>query len=385
MDMSDSRVCWNGMRAWWWLLFLAPAAVPDSRQDTALLAQHLRAIRGVLTIPEASYRSLQAEYLAWIDARVKAAESTEAMNQELRAAGLFDALDDTVDSTKSNAGFLGELSTRSVRGSSDLVVVVAGNYGAALCTVDDTAIVYRRPSLTRIAAINATSTLDGYWYHLSGIDVGPSDKDGNRLIATGWTISSCNSAWNGKRIRIDRTNGTTVRNLLARSLNARDRDSEENISASAGQEIVTFYYDGASGESYLLSTSSIARYRISGGRTIRETPIALTRVGFLYEWLRMEDSEAQRWAESAAVERRNASLANRASIFEWEQLARCAGTPPVWELAVRYENGSRLVFRLAGERATDLHMLAITDRLTPTCAVVDLANGISSIAAELPW
>jgi hypothetical protein len=72
------------------LFVTAPStSVAETAPDTGRLAAHLKAIRGKRALTAAEYRDLQAEYMDWIDARVKAGVSLEKMNAELGAEALF--------------------------------------------------------------------------------------------------------------------------------------------------------------------------------------------------------------------------------------------------------------------------------------------------------
>ena len=118
----------------------------------------------------------------------------------------------------------------------------------------------------------------------------------------------------------------------------------------------------------------------------RETPVALTRAGFLYEWLHLPDSDAARWAEPKAVSARSRAYAVREKPFDWVRLARCGASPEVWEIAVRpHEAKTLVVFRVSGSRATELRMLSISDRVTPSCVPEDPGVALTSVGAELPW
>jgi hypothetical protein len=131
----------------------------------------------------------------------------------------------------------------------------------------------------------------------------------------------------------------------------------------------------------------MARYRFVEGHAVREAPIALTRAGFIQEWLTTTDADPKRWGESQAVEMR----ANLAPViqkhgFEWSNIGRCGGFPPVWEVALRVQDLEKLyVFRISGARATELRMISIGDSLTPSCIQDDVTENLKGVSAELPW
>jgi dTDP-4-dehydrorhamnose 3,5-epimerase-like enzyme len=126
---------------------------------------------------------------------------------------------------------------------------------------------------------------------------------------------------------------------------------------------------------------------VAGRQAVREGPIALTRLGFIEEWLNATEFDPQDYASQEAVAARAKTVrALHGKIFEWQAVRRCAGTPPIWEVAVRVDDTKRIiVFRIAGERATELRMVGIASRTTPGCAAVDISRNLGSVGSELPW
>jgi hypothetical protein len=174
------------------------SATAFSADDTARLAMRLKSVRGSMWLPADQYRSLQTEYLAWIDTRLKIRESPEKMNRELEAAGLLISWSDTPDEMdKSHAGYVGAIKKREFQGTKDVFVIEAGIFRGGGCSLDVTAVVYERGPLARLAEINASPDAASY---LSGLDVSGKDEAGRRLLASGWVISHCTSTWNGKTL-----------------------------------------------------------------------------------------------------------------------------------------------------------------------------------------
>ena len=367
------------------LMLVAFCGVAETQKDTARLADHLRAVQGKNMLSAAEYGSLQMEYLNWIDTRLRASHSTDSMNGELKAVGLFaDWLPDEDVFFGSLAGYLEPLSTRRVRGAGDLLVIKAGIYKGAFCSLDDTAILYQGAPLHRLTHFNAGPD---YAYRLSGLDAGEKDAAGRRLLGSGWTASNCTSSWNGKRIRVDRLSGNSLENLFARALAAKSRYLEDDISVRAQSDGVTFWYEGGLGDLTLLSGPAVARYRLAGDHLVRDLPVALTRAGFMHEWLEMDDAEVVRWSDAQAVKvHAEVASAFQNQVFGWARVAQCGGSPPVWEVGVRIDELKRqYVFQIRGSRATELRMSAISDRWTPSCTPIDIENSLASVASELPW
>lgn len=282
------------------------SAIAAPANDTARLLKNRHAVRNRQLSPD-DYQRLRMDYVAWIDRRVKAGESLTDMNRELKAAGLVAEQPNALSGDKNLAGYVDPIKIRQVPSTKAVFVLEASMYQGTGCSSDVTAIVYERTSLAKLAEINATPGSVEFPYYLSGIDVSDKDATGGRLIASGWTVSNpaCTSTWNGKLIRIDQANDSWVKNILRRDLWAHDRDPE-NITVRVKGSDVTFEYDGGTPDVRLFVSPSIARYRIVDNQAVRESPIALTRSGFINEWLNMTDSEAKGWGKPQAIEKRTA-------------------------------------------------------------------------------
>jgi hypothetical protein len=233
------------------LLAILPSAISSPAKDTALLSAHLKAVRGEDWLQHDEYRGVQKEYLAWIESRLKAGVNEKSMNRELRMAGLFPRQPNIADSdamdemNKSHAGYLEPISVKPVHTAKDVLVIAAGVYKGFGCSLDVTAVIYRRRPLRRLAYLNGDPSDPQYAFYLSGLDVGEENSTGERTVASGWVASNCTSTWNGKRIRIDRLEGSLIKQIFARDLNAQDRDEGENVATRVERDIATFWYQGA--------------------------------------------------------------------------------------------------------------------------------------------
>ena len=386
----------RALRVGYLLLVAAGSVAAATESDTGQLAAHLKSLRGHPQLSREEYRDLRNEYLAWIDTRVRAGRHADDINQELKDAGLlFQWLrnivsDDDLKESKrqmfeSHAGWVEGARERAIRNSNDLFVVEA-TIDQGVCAEDVTASLYEKKSLRRVAEINAGSGSDEHGYYLLSIDAGGRGSDGMRIVASRWVASNCMSRWNGELIRIDRLDGASVRNLLSRDLYAAV-DGNDDVSAEVRSNVVTFRYDGGIGDMDLLSASAIARYRVTGDEVTREAPVALTRAGFIREWLAMRQTDAARWAERQALAMRG-TLAQElhGNLLEWVRVANCGGSPPVWGVAATIGKSNRpRVFRIRGNRATELRMLSIGDKVTESCPAEDIRKSLASVGAELPW
>ncbi len=370
------------------ILILLPLTLTAAiTPDTAQLAAHLKPHQGKEWIPTAAYRTLQSEYLRWIDNRLHSAASIESMNNELKQAGLF--LPDPEPAgflRQGYAGYLSELAIRPPQPPAGILVVEAGIYRGARCGLDVTAVLYQIKPLKKLAHFNATPADSDLPYSLSGLDIGAKDANGERIVATGWSVTNCTSMWNGKGIRIDRLETNKVDNLLARALDAQSTGDEEDFAANVQRDIVTFRYYGATGEGIILSVPAIARYRVVGRQTVRQSPIAQTRIGFLFEWLHMTATEAARWSPPDALKFRKEILASykNSSILE-AKIAICRDAKQTWEIGLKSPTSPTLhVVRISGTRATELRIAGVASTLSQSCATDKSPDG-PTLATELPW
>jgi hypothetical protein len=371
---------------------VASSTLGETVPDTTNLAVHLQAVRGKKTLDAAEYRSLQTEYMEWIDARVKAGVSIEKMNAELREASLFyhwvDSADEIADEySRSRAGYLEPISTRPLRGAAELLAIKAAIYKGIGCDLDMAVALYERDSLKRVGLLRADQEDSALSYHLSGLDGVQRGAAGEWLAASSWTASNCSSAWNGKRVRIDVLRGAEVKNLTAKDLYARDRDRVEDVAVWVRRNLVTFWYEGGLRNTDLLSVPGVLRYQVTDDVAKREGPVALTRAGFLQEWLNMDDAEAAGWSgPDAAGKHATISTAFAHGAFSWDRIARCDGSPQVWEIGVRLaEAKTRYTFLISGSRATELRMRSIGDDPSESCTPLDVRKNLSGLSAELPW
>jgi hypothetical protein len=375
-------------------LFIAAALSPpaETATDTTHLAAHLKAVRGKKALAAEEYRGLQTEYMNWIDTRVKTGISIEDMNAELRAEALFyrwvDSANELADEdARSRTGYLEPISSRPVRGAAELLAIKAAIYKGIGCDLDMVVAVYEKDSSNRLALLRANEADSAFSYHLSGLDAARRGASREWLVASSWTVSNCASTWNGKRVRIDALNEAAVKNLAAKDIYARDRDRVEDVAVWVQRDLVTFWYEGGIQNSDLVSVPAILRYRVTGDLAVREGPIALTRAGFLQEWLNMDDAEAARWSEpDAAGKHAPASVAFAHDTFLWDRIARCDSSPQVWELGVRLvEAKARYIFLMIGSRAGELRMRSIGDNPNESCAPMDVRKKLGGLGAELPW
>lgn len=359
-------------------LLLALQPPPQPAPDTARLAALLQSVRGALTLSPTQFRKIQSAYIAWLDARMAAARPIDDMNRELQSAGLL--LPEPWDFFKQPpTGYLEPLTARPAHSTPDITLLDAGIFRAQGCSLDSTAVVYTRNPNRRLAVLNVNSN---YPAHLSGFDAAPAAPNGARLLASGWTVSNCTSTWNGKFIRIHHASPAALHLILARSLSAQSGFEEEDVAPRIQANHVTFRYQGATGDGDFLSLPTLARYRVIDNTATRIAPLALTRAGFLHEWLQLSTNGAARWAEPQTLALHHTE-AKTIQPAQWTHAARCPGPTEIWEIGLRpYESKDTYLFRLKGARAADLRLLSLHKNIQPACPAPAL--DITPLGAPLP-
>src|SRR5208283_2585228 len=122
------------------LILWVPCFATGIRADTAHLAGNLKRFRThkLYELSAVEYKSVQNEYLAWIDSRMKTGTSVARMNEELEAAGLLSNGPQTVDEMfdKTYAGFLGNIEAKPSRAAEDLLAITFGIHTGGYCNFD---------------------------------------------------------------------------------------------------------------------------------------------------------------------------------------------------------------------------------------------------------
>ena len=353
--------------------------------DTEKIKAEFASVRGRLVVNAKEFSHLQRAYVEWIDACLHRGESIERLNEALKAAGLV-AIHSEVPSPDpdNDVGLVDRLVVRHVRADPSLAVVVARIYQNANCGGADTAIFYASGFKERVATIDFGVKPDFGAMYLSGLDAVWDATNGDLIVASGWVASNCTSTWNGKQIQIDRVRSASVRCLLRRSLYAHDRNDGYNVGATLANGVASFWYDAGLINGDLLAVAGVASYRVQRERAVRVRPVALTRAGFIQEWVDSESGEASDWSatEAAQVHERVARDL-RGKAYDWAGIRNCGGEPAVWEVGTKTEGSSTVnVFRISGSRAQELRMLAVGHQFEASCKPID-EDDLTSIAEEL--
>jgi hypothetical protein len=354
-------------------------------EDTGRLAARLEHLRkpGLLAsaeFSETTFRGIQTEYVAWIDARVLAGLGIAEMNEELRAAKLLDPSGLENPFTQSYAGFLEPVETLAPQLAPDLLALRAGIHTGPSCSVDQTLLLYQRNPLRRLGILNGEVSFS-HGYILGEARFGRSSVD-RRLVATAWIGSNCTSVWNGMRLRLDEASETSIRNVLNRPLAAKNDEFELKVE----ENIATFSYGTLMLDDQIQGRRGIARYRVQNGRAVREAPFAVQRSGLVDEWVKLATEAVRPWSGMGAVRMHSSVVAGmEGKSFAWQTVASCPGTAKTIEIGVRTESDNRFVFRLSGTTATNLRMVSVTDTPSTTCIPMESEAAFATLFRVLPW
>jgi hypothetical protein len=367
------------------LFVVLPSFGSATSQDTAHLVEVLANQRGKESVTPEAYKVLQAEYLRWLDARVKNGNTPKEMNGELSSAGLIDLGWEiaVAESQAAHTGYLGNIQIAPVRetGFSALQIGIFTGDG---CSLDETLAIYNSRSSQRVITINSDNAFSGTSMHLSGFALGKADLRGRRVIATSWFHSRCTSIWSSAVLRIDTLDGNSIKPILRREVGAKEGDREDKIQPLINGNIVEFRYSADIWDMEAVALPIVARYRLVGQRPVRETPIALTRGSFLREWLNLDDDEAVRWSSSGASALHHSVAAQFArKNFEWRSVSHCQNGS--YELHIQvYESDSQFTFHIGGSNASTMRVEAISRMPSPSCEQLDISTDRSSIYAKIP-
>jgi hypothetical protein len=357
------------------LTLCAISAAGQVRDDTARLLARVQPFRGsgILELSAEDYRSIQDAYLEWIDARVAAKSSVEAMNAELSSAGLLYVPPRDQTFSELHVGYLDPVSANTIASSTDLLAIAFRIETGGNCDSDDTAALYNRASLRRIALVNA-ELRHGHGFWLRALDVGPSAADGSRIIGSMWAYSNCTSNWNGDVFRIDRSINGSVVNVLERPLTDMQVFNGDDLTVEVDpDDTVNFGYFGRWRHTEFDTHPSLDQYKVQGIRAARTGLLALSFGGFIDEWLDLTEPDVREWSssEAAATHPEFAALAKE-TWFKWTGAADCPNLP-AREISVEWNSPKRTTFFLVGgSRPEDLRMLAVSNTHSQACRQIEL-------------
>lgn len=338
--------------------------LPPPHADTVLFARHMTRYRKIEhDLTAAEVKSIQAEYLAWLNARVTAGMSIEQMNIELNSGKLL------------KTGFVGTIHSNAAnadveddKAPDDLLLFILPIYTGSGCNEDETLVLYNRETRQRIGWINGETT---YRHGLlfGAVAAQPQGSDSTLLVATDWITSNCTSNWNGQIFRID---------ALANGRSTQVLDHSPADGAMAGSTKIQIEKDTVQFTYYSFANVAdpdgslplpVERYRVRGTRALRLGPLAVTLDGFINEWLGIEDDEAVRFGSPATATQHRALRTRRSEEwYSFTDAAECPGTPPTHQVRALWDKSKRTTyFRVSGDTAATLRMESVTDSPIPGC------------------
>lgn len=365
-----------------WLLAicaLVPGYTLAQGLDTVALATHLRAVRGVDSIKNPRFPELRREMMRWVDLRVLRGDPVSQINQELRSNNLlYKTAKPTFvpGSDTTVTGYVDQVTVQEAPGADDLLVI---RFGVGMdCGYDQSAIVYRRTPLARLGWIESPST--GAPMNFTSVSVG-EEFEGQRLLATESYGAWCSSSFTGIRLEIWRiaSSGSMHALLIRPDIEGR-RWFDNLVTTHVEKNIVTFRYTGDLPEISILVHAAIERYRVDGDKVTRIAPLALDLVGFIDEWMRMDDVQAAQWSEAAAARLhhelaawygKGVDLPFARSAVGQTAVRRCEGSPRIWEVALQgMDRSDQRHFQISEMGAENLRILQVSRTLSSRCPTV---------------
>lgn len=360
-------VCWL-VGAW----VVSQACLLAQADRTQRLAALLIPARDQEALTKEQADQIRTELLAWTEERIQRGLTIAQLNEQLAASGLLvpEALYKTGDIYQPFAGYLEKITSESIPSASDLLQI---NLQIGMtCSFDQTAAIYRRNPLSRVGWINYPDTEGSTAWGINSITVGPPDSSGERIVAAGLMSGWCTSNVGDIQLRIWRLAGNEMRPLLTRDLGAR-RDVP--VSALIEGGTVAFRFDTGVRDVGIIIRSAIEKYRVEGNRVTRIAPIALNVIGFIEEWLELNDAEAARSSSPEAVRDRAAAVAWAKDGVEYKGGSRCAGSPRLWQVSVKLADAEdRRVFLVNEDGAEHLQMAGFRSQPVQECPHVDVAD-----------
>ncbi len=352
--------------------------LPPPQADTVLFARHMAPYRKPENdLGAAEVKSIRAEYLAWLDARVTGGMSIEQMNVELNSGKLLTATNSASvnDFGKSYTGFVGTIHSSAVNDDGeddktpdDLLLFLLPIYTGRGCNQDQTLVLYNRETRQRLGWINGQTAYQ-HGLILGAVAAQPRARDGARLVATDWIYSNCTSNWNGQVFRIDSLANGRASQVLDRSPAGGAMAGSTKIQIDKDAVQFTYYSNANVIDPDGSLPLPVVRYRVQGTRALRLTPLAETLGGFIDEWLGLEDGEAIRFGSAATATQHRALRTRRnEEWYSFTDAAECPGTPPTHQVRALWDKSKRTTyFHVIGDTAATLRMESVTDSPIPGC------------------
>jgi hypothetical protein len=355
----------------WSLLLIATILhAQPIKPDTRTLAATLKAARAAQT---------RESFLAWVDARLKNPEQVDSFNRELRRAGINGPGRDEFWGTDN----VGLLQVTPIPTAPDLFAIRLG-IGVA-SGYDETVVFYHRQPWHRIGWLNDDLSTKEY-SQFSSIAVSEKDANGNRLIASsGFAIDRRYTGPFTVKFRIDRLEPASLKTLLSKEMTAEynyvpGHDGLEDLFAKASVEgnVATFRYSHRMhNEEY---EPAILRYSVSGTAVTRIAPLAITRSGFLDEWISLDPRDVAQWSAPESLKGHHPikeflkQHENDDHIY-FNKISLCSNSPRTWQISASSGFNAPTAtwyFLLTESGAANMRMLGVKDNPNPECVEHDL-------------
>ena len=134
--------------------------------------------------------------------------------------------------------------------------------------------------------------------------------------------------------------------------------------------------------------AAIYCYSFAGTVATRIAPVAITRTGFIDEWIKMDPREAAHWSTPEALAGHRAvndflQKHNTDDHVYFEKISLCGNSPRIWQVSAASAFNApteKWFFLLSESGAANLRMLSVEDQQRPGCVEYDLA----ALDEELP-
>jgi hypothetical protein len=212
---------------------------------------------------------------------------------------------------------------------------------------------------------------------------GAKDAQGNRLlVSASFPIERRYEGPFTADFRIDQIASVSLIPLLHREVNAEynfepGHDGLEDLfaKASIAGNVATFRYSRRMrNEEY---EPAILRYQVSSNSVTRIPPLAVTRSGFIDQWIKLSATEAAQWSAPAALEGHrqvNEFLklhANDDHVY-FNKISRCESTWQIEAASAFNAPTENWVFLLSESGAANMRMLSVEKEPRPNCVEYEL-------------
>jgi hypothetical protein len=208
----------------------------------------------------------------------------------------------------------------------------------------------------------------------------PDEKTKTRNILVLGNEGWCSSTWYRTYHRIYRasTDGKPANQLLSNATFSW-LANDPPIEGSIGKEEALVEFRVGSLDGGVHSYETVRHYDLRGANPVRIDPVALGPRAFVEEWLKMEWSDAQRWADpanAAALQGWHKKQQDKHIFGEFTDTNFCPNRRDQWLVGINFEDENLksqgvAYFRIEWRPPYRFKMLAIIDKPAADCAEAD--------------